>query len=205
MNIDQQAEALISCWSCKGPCPQASAFCHTCGAVQPPGQADHFTRLGLDVSFEIDPGVLDSFYFNLQRGLHPDRFATRTPKEKVLSQAQATAINDAYETLKEPLKRADYLVHLKGMGVFPEGCNLVNDQTLLMESIELREALAEAETRHDVEVIAARAADDIATCIRQLSELFAADDIEGACRLTTRLKYLQKLAEEARAQKAKMN
>ena len=200
----QTTEKPFPCWSCKGPVAQSSPFCGTCAAVQPPGQVDHFVRLGLEVGFDISDRDLDQAYFALQRRLHPDRFAGRSPKEKHLSQQQATAINDAYETLKEPLRRADYLVHLKGMGVLPEGCNLVNDQMLLMESMELREALAEAETAIDVDAIAARANDGIRVCIEQLGTLFAQNDIEGACRLTTRLKYLQKLAEECRIRKAKL-
>ncbi|MHA1597410.1 MAG: Fe-S protein assembly co-chaperone HscB [Alphaproteobacteria bacterium] len=194
---------IVPCWSCGGPVA-ASSFCETCKAVQPPGQRDHFSRLGLNVSFDIDGGELDSAYFALQRQLHPDRFATRTPKEKAYSQQQATAINDAYETLKDAHRRADYMVHLKGAGVLPEGCNLVNDQVLLVESMEMREALADAETARDVDVISARATDDINACVEQLSKLFTDDDIEGACKLTTRLKYLKKLAQEAHAHRAKL-
>jgi molecular chaperone HscB len=195
---------IIACWSCKGPVARVTPFCETCGAVQPPGQADHFQRLGLKDSFDVDLPDLDQRYFDLQRHLHPDRFATRSGQEKSLSQQQATAINDAYETLKEPLKRADYLVHLRGMGVLPEGCNLVNDTELLMETMEMREALAEAETADQIDVLSARAADDIKACIEQLSILFNDDDVEGACRLTTRLKYLKKLSEETRIQRMKL-
>ncbi len=198
------AERPFACWSCKGPVARNSTFCDTCLAVQPPGQADHFSRLGLDVTFELAGRDLDQAYFALQRRLHPDRFTGKSGREKSLSQQQATAINDAYETLKEPLARADYLVHLKGMGVLPEGCNLINDQALLMESMELREALAAAETPNHVDAITARADEDIKACIEQLAVLFDADDIEGACRLTTRLKYLKKLAEECRARKQKL-
>ncbi len=195
---------VIACWSCKGPVQRVTPFCETCGAVQPPGQADHFQRMGLASSYDVDVADLDQRYFDLQRHLHPDRFATRSAQEKALSQQQATAVNDAYETLKDPLKRADYLVHLRGMDIFPEGCNLVNDQELLMETMELREALADAESAADVDVLAARAEDDIRRCIRQLSQLFGDDDIEGACKLTTRLKYLKKLAEETRIHRMKM-
>ena len=195
---------VIACWSCKGPVTQVIPLCETCGAVQPPGQIDHFQRLGLAVSFDVNVADLDQLYFDLQRHLHPDRFATRSPQEKAISQLQATAINDAYETLKEPLKRADYLVHLRGIGVLPEGCNLVNDQALLMETMELREALAEAETTDQVDVLSNRAQDDIKVCIEQLSKLSKDDDIEGACKLTTRLKYLQKLSEETRIHRMKL-
>ncbi|MBT3238083.1 MAG: Fe-S protein assembly co-chaperone HscB [Rhodospirillaceae bacterium] len=194
---------IVPCWSCGGPI-DGSAFCDTCKAVQPPGQRDHFSRLGLNVSFDIDPATLDEVYFSMQRKLHPDRFATHSPKEKAYSQQQATAINDAYETLKDPHGRADYMVHLKGTDVLPEGCNLINDQVLLIESMEMREALAESETPADVDIISARATEDIRVCIAQLSKLFANNDIEGACKLTTRLKYLKKLAQEAQAHRAKL-
>jgi molecular chaperone HscB len=198
------AGPLGTCWSCKGPADGAALFCPTCGAVQPPGQVDHFGRLGLSVAFDIDPSALDRRYFDCQRLLHPDRFATRTTRERALSQSQAISINEAYATLKDPLKRADYLVHLKGSGVLSEGCNLVNDQELLTESLELREALADAETPDDVDALARRASADVEGCLRALSEVFAADDLEGACRLTTRLKYLRKLVDECRLRRGRL-
>ena len=193
-----------ACWSCRGPVHGDDLFCPTCGAVQPPAPVDHFTRLGMATDFDVDDGLLDRRYFDLQRRLHPDRFATRTPRERTLSQQQAVALNDAYETLKDPLRRADYLVHLKGSGVLPEGCHLVNDTALLTESMELREALAEAETVEQVDGLERRARQDIGECIEQLSVLFRDDDLEGACRLTTRLKYLRKLAEETRVRRVQI-
>lgn len=195
---------VLPCWSCRGPVAAGGLFCPTCKIVQPPGQTDHFARLGQAVRFDVNDADLDKAYFGLQRQLHPDRFATRSAREKALSQQQATSLNQAYETLKNPLKRADYLVHLKGTEVLPEGCNLVNDQELLMEAMELREALIEATTPAEVDKLAHRAAEDIAACIAELADAFARDKLESACRLTTRLKYLTKLADETRARKAKL-
>ncbi len=199
-----QTGGLVACWSCHGPVGGDALFCATCDNVQPPGQADHFARLGLEVSYDLDAAVLDRRYFELQRALHPDRFATRTARERALSQQQATSLNEAYQVLKDDLGRADYMIHLAGTDVLPEGCNLVNDTELLMETLELREALAEAETVDDVTVLERRAADDIAACVGELSGRFAEDDLEGACRLTTRLKYLRKLAEETRLSRARL-
>ncbi len=190
-----------SCWSCRGPVDAVNPFCTACEAVQPPGQADHFTRLGLKAGFSVDPAEIDRRYFDLQRRLHPDRFATRTPKERALSQQQATSLNDAYETLKDPLKRADYLLKLRGMDVLAEGCNLVNDPELLMEAMERREALAEARTPADVDAIIRETRTDIDACIVGLDRAFGDGDNEAAGRLTTRLKYLQKLADETRVRK----
>jgi molecular chaperone HscB len=195
---------VIACWSCKGPVSLVVAFCETCRAVQPPGQANHFIRLGLECSFDVNVEGLDQHYFDMQRQLHPDRFANRSAQEKSLSQQQATAINDAYETLKEPLKRADYLVDLLGIDVLPEGCNLVNDQALLMETMELREALAECKTTEQVDNLSTRAQNDIKGCIEKLSKLFKDNDIEGACRLKTRLRYFKKLSEEIRIHQTKL-
>ena len=196
--------ATHACWSCKGPVLAAEPFCPTCKAVQPPGQADHFARLGMDIGFDVDVDHLDRRYFDLQRLLHPDRFAARTSRERALSQQQATSLNQAYETLKDPLKRADYLVHLMGREVLPEGCDMINDPVVLMEAMELRERLAETESPEEVGAIADEARRDIDTCITELSEAFADEALETACRLTTRLKYLTKLVNETRSRRAQL-
>lgn len=198
-----KAPDVVACWSCKGPVKAGNPFCDTCQAVQPPGQVDHFRRLGFDRVFDLDLSELDRKYFDLQRRLHPDRFATRASRERALSQAQAVALNEAYETLKDVLRRADYLLEVRGVEQMPNGCHLVNDQALLMESMELREALAEAETAADVDKVANRAAGDINVCVADLSGAFRVFDMERACYLVTRLKYLTKLAAEARHRRAR--
>jgi molecular chaperone HscB len=198
------ANGVIPCWSCKGPVSNCALFCGVCDAVQQPGQMDHFTRLDVETTFDIDTKALDGRYFDLQRRLHPDRFATRTSRERALSQQQATSLNDAYETLRDDLKRADYLVGLKVSGSSPEGCNQITDPVVLMEAMERREALAEAETVEDIQAIMRETAEDAGECVAQLSAAFAEDDLEAASRLATRLKYLRKLAEETRVHKARL-
>lgn len=193
-----------ACWSCQGPVGMGEPFCPSCKAVQPPGQADHFQRLGLPRGFEIDTAALETSYFRMQRLLHPDRFATRTPKEKTLSQQQATSLNDAYETLKDPLDRAVYLAHLKGLDVLKEGCNTLSDPVILMEAMEMREALAEAETADDLSAMTKHTQGEIADCESELSDAFAADDLDKAAALITRLKYLRKLADDTRARRAEL-
>ena len=81
-------------------------FCHTCGAVQQPGQLDHFRRLGLEPDFDLDLDTVEKRYLGFQRATHPDRFATKPAKERAFAEAQAVALNQAYETLKDPLRRA---------------------------------------------------------------------------------------------------
>ncbi len=197
-------ETVIACWSCRGPVATSHLFCPTCEAVQPPGQRDHFDRLGIGVSFDVDVEGLDRRYFELQRALHPDRFATKSAKERALSQQQATSLNEAYETLKDPLKRADHMIHLLGIDVLREGCNQLNDPVILMEAMELREQLAGAESAETVEKIATTTADDIEDCEAGLALAFRDRDLDGACSLTTRLKYLRKLTDEVRAARVRI-
>ena len=194
---------IISCWSCKGPVLSFVTFCDTCGVIQPPGQSDHFFRLGLQPTFDVDKEKLDQQYFHLQRQLHPDRFVSRSPQERSFSQQQATAINDAYESLREPLSRADYLIDLLSNDDNPDGRARVNDQELLIESMEMREALMGADTLEQIDSLLDRAQNDIKLCIETLSKSFSNNDIDNACKHTMRLKYLKKLTDETRIKKVK--
>ena len=200
--VEAVVDGVMPCWSCKGPVACGTPFCPICVAVQPPGQADHFARLGVEHTFDLDDKTLDRRYFDLLRHLHPDRFATKTPCERMLSQQQATSLNEAYETLRDPLRRAAYLVILDGRDPLGDEASMANDPELLMETMERREALADAETPDAVEAIAATAAEEAAGCVEALSTAFAAGDVDGACHLILRLKYLRKLGEETRGRRA---
>ena len=197
-SLEQTDGKLAMCWSCKGPVESGALFCPTCGVVQPPHAADHFQRLGLDRGFDISDDVLSRRYFDLQARLHPDRFASRTATERAASLAQATALNEAYQTLRDPLSRAAYLLQLAGLDAPTESSSTVNDPELLMESLERREALAQAGSLEEISKIAGEAEGDAKACIGALGMAFAAGDLDDAKRLTTRLKYLNKLTEEAR-------
>ncbi|CAA7622355.1 Fe-S protein assembly co-chaperone HscB [Magnetospirillum sp. SS-4] len=203
MNVSAVA-AVTSCWSCKGPVAARALFCSVCGAVQGPGAIDHYTRLGMSPSFDVDLDELQRQYFGFQRRLHPDRFAAKSGKEKALSQLQATALNEAYETLKDPLKRAAYLLGLRGHPVDLTACGTINDRELLMEQMEKREALAEATTPEQVAKLAMGNESEVIACQCHISAAFNAGNLDEAAHLTIRLKYLVKLAEEARAKKSRV-
>ncbi|MBK8176865.1 MAG: Fe-S protein assembly co-chaperone HscB [Rhodospirillales bacterium] len=199
MGAESPDTPMLACWSCRGPASVREMFCRTCGAVQPPGQIDHFSRLGLDAAFAIDPALIERRYFEQQRQLHPDRFATRSPRERALSQSQATAINEAYETLKDPLRRAGYLLQTRHAADGSAGVTHANDPDLLLEAMELREALEDAGTPEAVRALAQSARVDIERCVANVADAFARSDFDEAARLTTRLTYLHKLTDDCRA------
>jgi molecular chaperone HscB len=181
---------------------QRAAFCHICGVIQPPRAVDHFVRLGLEVSFDVDTAALDRHYFKLQRTFHPDRFATKSAKEKAYSLQQTTSLNEAYETLKDPMKRAFYLLALAGHEVPGQEGQTVSDPELLMEAMEMRESLSEAESADQVDEMVSGVQTQIKGCIEALSSAFGSDDADRAATQALRLKYLTKLAEEARVRRS---
>ena len=194
-------DGIVGCWSCHGPVAGRALFCHTCGAVQPPRQLDHFARLGLERSFDLDAAELDRRYFGFQRNLHPDRFARRTAKERAIAESQSASLNQAYETLKDPLTRAAYLLELAGIRSAAAHAATVDDEELLTEAMENREALMEAETVEAVEALTAKALAAAIGCLKDMGQAFRGDDLAVANRLATRLRYWRKLGEEARGKR----
>jgi molecular chaperone HscB len=139
----------------------------------------------------------------LQRQWHPDRFANRPPDERARASSEAAALNDAYRTLKDPLSRAVYLAGLKGVALPGDG-KTIDDPDLLMEAMEAREALHEAETIAAVEQLAAVARDDMKSSLVGLGSLFLRDDKPAIRKALLRLRYLDKFAEEARARRTNL-
>ncbi len=204
-DITAEAVAIgtpVACWSCGGPVAPDALFCPTCRVVQPPRAIDHFARLGLARGFAIDPRDLERRYFALQRQLHPDRFATRGPREKAISQGQAVSLNGAFEALKTPLSRAAYLLALAGHGIEDE--RTIRDPELLVEQMERRETLDEARDAAGVETCIGAAVADAMSIEAELGAAFAAGDLVRARRAALRLRYLQKLVDEARARHARL-
>ncbi|BBK31470.1 hypothetical protein STHU_21040 [Allostella humosa] len=189
------------CWSCRGPLAADAAFCATCAAVQPPGQADHFARLGLARRFDIEPAALDRAYFTRQRLFHPDRFAGRSAREGAIAESRSVSLNAAYETLRDPLRRAGYLLELAGHPVAGDGATIA-DPELLVEVMERREALSEAATAEAVTAIVVDTREESRAAHAALAAALAEADYPAARRHATRLRYLAKIADEARRRAA---
>jgi molecular chaperone HscB len=195
------AGELLPCWSCRQPVAARALFCHSCGAIQAAGNVDHFTRLGVPRSFDVDGDKVEKQYLGFQRVLHPDRFVAKSAKERAIAEAQAADMNAAYETLKDPLRRAAYLLKLAGRSAAVSQDQTVNDPVLLMEAMEAREELSEATSVDAVERLQVAAGAKAIDLIAQLSRAFADDDYDLADKLATRFKYLRKYLEETRARR----
>jgi molecular chaperone HscB len=106
-------EETQQCWSCGDM--RAQHFCESCGKVQPPAPVDYFTFFGLPRKLDIDIAALDKDFYELSRKLHPDINARAGGQEQEWSLQQSSMLNDAHRTLKDPIKRTQYLLKLEGV------------------------------------------------------------------------------------------
>jgi molecular chaperone HscB len=106
-------EDTHSCWSCGSM--RAAHFCESCGKVQPPVPVDYFSFFGLPPKLALDVKALEKSFYELSRKLHPDLNARAGTQEQEWSLEQSSLLNDAYRTLRDPIKRTEYLLHLEGV------------------------------------------------------------------------------------------
>ncbi|VVP72298.1 Co-chaperone protein HscB [Pseudomonas fluorescens] len=164
------------------------------------GTPCHFALFELQPSFNLDLDQLATRYRELARSVHPDRFADASEREQRLALEQSASLNEAYQTLKNPPKRARYLLALSG-GELPLEVT-VHDPEFLLQQMELREELEDLQDSADLSGVAAfkrrlKSAQD------ELNQSFAAcwNDTaqrERAERLMRRMQFLDKLTYEVR-------
>ena len=110
----------VACWSCSIDHSASALFCPYCSKIQPPSGGTYFSVLGLRPHLNIDLPALETEFHRLSRQVHPDRFARASEREKEWSLADTALLNDAYRTLKEPLRRTEYLLKLEGSEIGEE-------------------------------------------------------------------------------------
>ncbi|EGU32515.1 co-chaperone HscB [Vibrio sp. N418] len=111
---------------------------------------NHFELFGLPTQFNLDGSLLSSQFRELQKRFHPDNFATASERDRLMAVQRAAQINDAYQILKKPLSRAEYLIAQNGIELQGEQQTL-QDPMFLMEQMELREELEEIPSGSDPE------------------------------------------------------
>ena len=110
----------VACWSCAVAHNDATLFCPHCSKIQPPPGGDYFSVFALVPQLDLDLGMLEHQFHKLSRKLHPDRFARAQENEKQWSLADTALLNDAYRTLKDPIRRTEYLLKLHGAEIGEE-------------------------------------------------------------------------------------
>jgi molecular chaperone HscB len=150
-------------------------------------QSNDFEIFGVAPSFGLDRAALDARWKDLQREAHPDRFATADAQSQRQAMQWSVRINEAYQRLKDPIKRAAYLCELHGAPIQAEN-NTAMPAAFLMQQMQWREDLDEASGLADLE----RMADDVATARRDMLQGLqtTADDLRDWPALAQQVRAL---------------
>jgi molecular chaperone HscB len=212
------SESPKACWSCGAARAPSEALCPACGKVQPPppphGVPDKFSVLGFPRSYELDEHAVEEAFRALSRKLHPDRFARATPRERRFSLEQTTLLNDAYRTLRDPVKRAEHLLALRGVKVAGEerGGAAAMPQEFLEQALEDREKLLEAKMEGGPEAVARLAEgvrgkrqEAMEEIVRALREQEPTDtQLQRTAELLARLRYYARYLDEVEGRAAEI-
>lgn len=158
-------------------------------------QSDDFELFDLPRRFAQDAAQLDTRWKDLQRQAHPDRFAAQGAAAQRLAMQWSVRINEAYQRLKSPLRRAAYLCELGGAPVQGED-NTAMPADFLVQQMEWREALDEASTVQEVEAlhssVQAAERDTLARCAQAID---GAGDFAAAAKQVRALMFLARFAD----------
>lgn len=116
-------------------------------------QSTDFELFRIPVQFAQDRAQLDARWKELQREAHPDKFAAQGAAAQRVAMQWSVRINEAYQRLKNPIKRASYLCELNGAPINAEN-NTAMPPDFLMQQMEWREALEDARNMKDLDKIA---------------------------------------------------
>ena len=164
-----------------------------------PFAQSHFELFGIEPAFRVEPAALERAYREIQARIHPDRYARAGEAEKRASLQWTTRVNEAYTTLKDPVRRAAYLLELNGVDCAFES-NTEMPAEFLMQQMELRESLDEARMARDtgaLERLQAGLRRDMRALEAEIERSIDDErDYARAAGLVRKLRFLERLDEE---------
>ena len=169
--------------------------------------SNFFELFGLPVSYDVDLNQVQQRYMELQKQVHPDKFANASDQEKRLSMQQTSWINEAQTTLKDPVLRATYLLKLKGVDI-----NLENETTMdtgfLMQQLEMRERLENISSEPDpldaLDALAKETRANMDDVMKGFADSYQADQFDEAREWVRKLQFMQKAFKEINTLTAKI-
>lgn len=160
---------------------------------------NYFQLFGIEASFDVDLQNLSSSYQTLQKAVHPDKFAHASEQDQRIAVQKSAHINDAYQTLKQPLLRAEYILVQRDVDM-PNEQHSFSDTCFLMHQMELREMLEDVKSASDVDAALLEVQRVLSSEYLQLTQLMRAQLSENnsasngaACDNLRKLKFYQKL------------
>ena len=161
--------------------------------------SNFFELFGLPVSYDVDLNKIQQQYMALQKQVHPDKFANGSDQEKRISMQQASWINEAQATLKDPVLRAIYLLKLKEIDFSLEN-ETTMDARFLMQQLEMRERLENIKNESDplsaLDLIAKEVKASTKTMMDGFAQSFEGGQLDEAREWIRKLQFMQKAKKE---------
>ena len=168
-------------------------------------QSNDFELFDLTPQFAQDRPAIDTRWKELQREAHPDKFAAQGAAAQRVAMQWSVRINEAYQRLKDPLKRAAYLCELNGAAVNAEN-NTAMPSAFLMQQMEWREALDEAVSAEDLEKIGLQVANGKRDVLQKCEQLLDGQhDYSQAVQQVRALMFIEKFANDVDARLDQMD
>lgn len=163
---------------------------------------NYFELFEIPQRFDVDIAELSNRYRELQKTVHPDKFANAGEQQKLLAISKTAQVNDGYQTLKDPIRRAEHMLLLRGVDIDNESTTM-KDSGFLMQQLEWREALAELRDSDNIDAdIAALEAEFtqyrqqlLDNLSKQLADTQASSAMLAADQVR-KLKFMAKLQDE---------
>jgi molecular chaperone HscB len=162
-------------------------------------QSTDFELFGVPAQFAQDRAVLDAKWKELQREAHPDKFAAQGAAAQRVAMQWSVRINEAYQRLKDPLRRASYMCELNGAPINAEN-NTAMPAEFLMQQMAWRESLDEAGTAAGMDEIALEVNEHKNELLSQLEQSIDAEkDFAKASLQVRSLMFIKRFAAEVDA------
>lgn len=152
-----------------------------------------FDLLGIEPSFEVDMDALNEAYFVRQSITHPDRFVFHAQPERQAAIAQSSALNNAYETLKNPTSRAQVLLKMRGIAMEGENGQTTQHPQILSEMMDMQEALSSSTTPLELSKVESQIQEKLQEVHKSFTQALPNNDPSVLKDLFLRMNYLSKL------------
>ncbi|MCK3658607.1 co-chaperone HscB [Pasteurellaceae bacterium Pebbles2] len=166
-----------------------------------------FALFDLPVQFSLDLALLSERYLALQKELHPDNFASHSPQEQRLAMQQSATINDALQTLKNPILRAEAIIQVHLGETQDLEQKSTKDMAFLMQQLEWREQLEDIENSQNdtaLDEFSHNILQEQKQLLQQIERELNQQEWQQAQATADKLRFIKKLLDEIEAVEEKL-
>jgi molecular chaperone HscB len=162
---------------------------------------NYFEIFDLAVTFDVDQSMIAETNRNLQKQYHPDRFANANEQDARVAMQKTSLVNQAFQTLKAPISRAQYMLKLKGVDMESE-TDTSMDAAFLMEQMEFREAIADVREKDDpldeLDRMATELKSKLTSLEQEFTDSYDSGDLGSARNAVRKMQFIIKAQTEVK-------